>query len=172
MSTDPTLYELFLSRDDRDCHKWHHYFEVYERYLSPFRKKESCTILEIGVQKGGSLRLWKEYFGAKVRLYGIDVDPSCKQLQKEGFHVFIGDQTDAKFMTDLMKRIGPIDILIDDGGHTTDQQIMTFLMLFPLVKDGGVYIVEDVHSNFWPGYNTSRFGINFYDFAANFKVQG
>lgn len=152
----------FVQGLDGNSDKWRHYFEVYGRHMERFRGTE-CTYLEIGVQRGGSLSLMTEYLGPKAKVYGIDIDPKCADNPRH--QVFIGDQSDAGFLSKVIDEIGGADIIIDDGGHTADQQLVSFFTLFPKLRHGGVYIVEDLHCNYWEGYGQSRFGINFYDFA-------
>ena len=158
------MEELFLQGTGGKCHKWRHYFEIYERYFSSFVGKD-CTYLEIGVQKGGSLQIMQEYLGPKARVIGVDIDPECTALRDEGREIHIGDQSDVQFLAQLTRECGPFDIVLDDGGHTADQQIVSFLSLFPALKEGGIYAVEDLQSTFWFGMQDSRYGINFYDFA-------
>ncbi len=160
----PTLEELFDLGTGGRCSKWRHYFEIYERYLSRFKDKP-CTFLELGVAQGGSLEIFQTYLGPEARLIGVDVNPDCKQWERPGVAVLIGDQSDANFIGGVVAPKGPFDIIIDDGGHVADQQLVSFLTLFPQLKEGGVYLVEDLHTTFWLGAQGSRFGINFYDFA-------
>lgn len=125
-----------------------HYFDVYERHLSKYRGKE-IVMVEIGIYQGGSLQMWKEYFGDKAKIYGIDIDPRCKELEEENIEIFIGSQADRKFIRDLKSKIPKIDILLDDGGHTMRQQIVTYEELFSHVKTDGVYLCEDLHTSYW-----------------------
>ena len=81
-------------------HKWIHYFDIYERHFSRFRNKE-VVILEIGVFQGGSLQMWKEYFGDKAKIYGVDIEPQCKTLEEENVKIFIGSQSDRNFLRNL-----------------------------------------------------------------------
>jgi hypothetical protein len=106
------------------------------------------TVLEIGVAWGGSLRLWRHYFGEQATIIGVDIDPRCSAQEGERIHIEIGDQADAAFLSDLADRWGPFDIVMDDGGHSMAQQIITFETLFRSVKDGGVYQCEDVNSSY------------------------
>ena len=159
-----TFEELFDRGTDGRCTKWRHYFEIYDRYFSKFRGSE-CTYLEIGVAQGGSLDIFQEYLGDKARLVGVDLNPDCKQYERDGVKILIGNQADANFMMESVVPTGPFDIIIDDGGHIPDQQLVSFLSLFPQLKEGGIYLVEDLHTTFWLGGQASRFGINFYDFA-------
>ena len=159
------LKDLFDQGTGGNCHKWEHYFEIYERYLQPF-VGTPCTYLEIGVQRGGSLKLMRDYLGPQARIIGVDVDPSCAVVRDEGFEIHIGDQANGAFLERLVRETGTYDIVVDDGGHTADQQITSFFMLFPRLKPGGIYIVEDLHAYFWDAtYQASRYGINFSDLA-------
>jgi hypothetical protein len=144
-----SLYELFLSNSRQDIDKWHHYFAIYERFLAPHRDRP-VSLLEIGVYRGGSLRMWRRYLGDAARIYGLDIDGAAAQHAKPGTEVFIGDQADRQFLRDLKARIGPLDIVIDDGGHTAAQQITAFEELYPSTRQ--LYIVEDTHTSYWPRY--------------------
>jgi hypothetical protein len=141
------LEKYFRQNDKRLIHKWMHYFDAYDRHFSRFRGKE-VVILEIGVWQGGSLQMWKDYFGPKAKIYGIDIDPRCKKLEEDNIEIFTGSQSDRDFLRTVKKKIPPIDILIDDGGHRFDQQIITYEELFGHVKDGGVYLCEDLHTSY------------------------
>ena len=158
------LSAIFLNNTSKDIDKWHHYFPIYDRYFSRFRGKP-VNILEIGVFKGGSLKMWKQYFGKDSKIFGMDIDPKCKQYENinERISVIIGDQTDQKFMSELMDKLPKIDIFIDDGGHTTRQQINTFLACYDKISDNGVYLCEDLHTNYWPNFIDSN--TTFVDFA-------
>ncbi|WP_143961121.1 class I SAM-dependent methyltransferase [Litoribacter populi] len=145
------LETYFRENKGRLIHKWIHYFDAYDRHFSRFRDKE-ITILEIGVSQGGSLQMWKDYFGPKAKIYGIDVNPQCKELEEENIKIFIGSQSDKKFLREVKKSIPKVDILIDDGGHTMQQQIVTFEEMFEHVKDNGVFLCEDLHTSYWLKY--------------------
>jgi hypothetical protein len=142
------LETYFKNNTGRLIHKWHHYFEIYDKHFSGFRGKE-IVLLEIGLFQGGSLQMWKNYFGPKVKIYGIDIDPRCKSFEEEGVSIFIGSQSDRNFLRDIIKIIPKIDIVIDDGGHSMKQQIVSFEELFPHVKQDGVYLCEDCHTSYW-----------------------
>jgi hypothetical protein len=134
--------------DGRLIHKWTHYFEIYERHFARFRG-QAIHLVEFGVSQGGSLQMWRHYFGAAAQLYGVDINPNCQQFEEPGVRIFIGDQADRSFLRDLAQKLPPIDILIDDGGHTMEQQIATFEELFPKVSPNGVYLCEDLHTSYW-----------------------
>ena len=145
------LEKYFWQNNNRQIQKWIHYFDIYERHFGRFRNKK-ITVLEIGVWWGGSLQMWKHYFGTKANIYGIDINPDCKSYEEENIKVLIGSQSDREFLRDVKKQIPPIDILIDDGGHSMEQQIVTFDELFGHVKENGVYVCEDSHTSYWEEY--------------------
>jgi len=145
------LLEIFENHSGRLVRKWMHYFDVYENHFGRFRDSE-ITILEIGVCDGGSLQMWREYFGPKAKIIGVDLDPRCKAFEDDGIEIYIGSQDDRKFLRELKSKIPKVDILLDDGGHTMSQQIATFEELFDHVKDDGVYLCEDMHTSYWPLY--------------------
>ena len=148
---DKSFHDYFIQNKENIIHKWFAYFDEYEKHFSRFRGKD-VNILEIGVSHGGSTKMWKHYFSknnAKVNIYGVDINPDCKKLEEEGIQIFIGSQEDREFLRQLKTQIPPVDILIDDGGHTMQQQIVTFEEMFDHVKDNGVYWVEDLHTSYW-----------------------
>lgn len=159
---DNPLYQDFLAgapgRPPID--RWHHYFDVYHRHFQAFRGKQP-TVIEIGVQRGGSLPMWQKYFGEGARIFGVDVDPACAERAPPGAKVLIGDQADKAFLRRVLDETGPPDIVIDDGGHTALQQINSFDVLYPATKIPGVYLVEDTCTSFWEGYGDDPQGRNF-----------
>jgi len=149
---DPPDNELFrIFSADTNVHKWHHYFDIYTRYFERYRDRP-ITMLEIGVFRGGSLRMWKEYFHADSTIVGIDIDQSCQahEIADQNVFVRIGSQADPAFLAAVNGEFGPFDIILDDGSHKTHHQIISFGALFrPALRDGGCYMVEDVHTNYW-----------------------
>jgi hypothetical protein len=124
--------------------KWRHYFDVYDRHLARFRGHD-VHILEIGVYSGGSLDMWRDYFGTACQVYGVDIESSCRAYDKQGIKVFIGDQADPRFWRELLSEIPRIDVVVDDGGHFTWQQVPAFEAVIGALSPGGVYICEDIH---------------------------
>jgi SAM-dependent methyltransferase len=145
------LREYFDRNPGRLIHKWEHYFEVYHRHFARYRG-QPCNVLEIGVFHGGSLQMWRDYFGPAARITGVDIKPEAAQFAGEGVDVVIGDQADRGFLRELARRVGPIDVLIDDGGHTMQQQITTLEELYGHVRPDGVVLVEDTHTSYWRGF--------------------
>lgn len=140
-----SLEEIF-KKSKTSIHKWENYFDIYESYLKPFRGK-SPKLLEIGVQYGGSLKMWKEYL-QNAKIFGIDINPDCKNLEDKDIDIQIGSQNDKKFLKNYAAYVNDLDIIIDDGGHTMEQQLNTFDILFPILNDGGIFIVEDIESSY------------------------
>ena len=126
------------------------FFDIYHRHFERFRNTDA-TILEIGVFHGGSLQMWKNYFGPRA-IIGIDIDPGCKKFEEAQVEVMIGSQEDRAFLRDVKRRLPQVDIVIDDGGHTMNQQITTFEELYPCVDVNGIYLTEDVHTSYYKDY--------------------
>jgi cephalosporin hydroxylase len=151
----PSLHALLQKNSElggRKLRKSANYIDLYERIFAQFVGRRP-RILEIGIQHGGSLQLWKEFFQGDVELFGIDILPECKRFEEENIHVLFGDQSDPKFLADASKRIGRVDIIIDDGSHIPRHQIAAFESLFyNNLKDDGYYIVEDCVTSYWPEY--------------------
>lgn len=161
------LEKFYFEKSHHTINKWMHYFEAYNQFFSRYRGKD-VKMLEIGVFKGGSLQMWKNYFqmsNNKVQIYGIDIDPSCKDLEEDGIKIFIGSQEDKAFLKELKKEIGKVDILIDDGGHTMNQQIVSFEELFDLVEDNGIYLCEDLHTSYMKEYGGEYRGKTFIEYS-------
>jgi hypothetical protein len=141
----------FLNNADKPIYRWSHYFDIYERHFNRFRNK-APLVLEIGVAKGGSLAMWKDYFGADSRVVGIDIDPDCRAHAGPGIDVRIGSQDDERFLRELVVEFGAPDVVIDDGSHMMSHVTKTFSILYPLVDPNGVYLVEDMHTAYLPEY--------------------
>ena len=103
------------------------------------------TFSKIGVYSGGSLDMWRNYFGPKATIYGVDIAPDCRVYENDGIKIFIGDQADRSFWGGLRRKVPTLDIVIDDGGHVPEQQIVSLEELLPFLRPGGVYLCEDVH---------------------------
>ena len=145
------LETFFENHDGRLITKWSHYFKIYDRYLARFRGTDA-HLMEVGVCHGGSLQMWKHYLGNKASIYGVDIHPRTLDFKEDQIEIFIGDQEDRAFLKTLKNDTPRLDILIDDGGHTMEQQINTFDELFPHVSENGVYICEDTHTSYWSSF--------------------
>lgn len=147
----PSLRTLFENHQGHLVYKWDHYIEIYEKYFRKYRGRK-LVLVEIGVYQGGSIDLWRRYLGPKAVIYGLDINPRCKQFEDVNTHIILGDQADPEFWRKALPNIPKIDIFIDDGGHHMTQQIVTFTEAYPYLSDGGVYICEDLHTSYWEAY--------------------
>lgn len=118
------------------------FYKLYNEKLSPY-VGEKLKFLEIGVQDGSSIKKWRK-MSPTWDVWGLDIDPNCR-----GEQIIIGSQEDKQ----VLKQFEGFDIVIDDGGHTWKQQIETFEQLFPTLRNGGLYVIEDLHTSFWKTFN-------------------
>jgi hypothetical protein len=147
LSPNP-LWDYFRGHTQgRGIWKWQHYFEIYHRHLAHF-VGHKVNVLEIGVYSGGSLEMWHSFFGDKSHIYGVDIEDACKEYACDYISIFTGDQADRKFWKGFIEAVEGIDILIDDGGHSPEQQQVTLEEMLPILRPGGVYICEDIHNRF------------------------
>ena len=149
------LMKFWLFENHRCIDKWVHYFPIYEKWFEAYRGKE-IVFVEVGVQNGGSIQMWRNYFGKDAKIVGIDINPVCKQFEDAEQNIFveIGSQDDPNFWAAFKEKYPRVDILLDDGGHISNQQIVTFREMFPHIKDGGLYMCEDCHTSYlkeWGG---------------------
>jgi len=155
--TENTLEAMAVLKAGLPFTKWYHYFEVYESRMGTVAQesrktnsREPLRILEIGVWRGGSLELWRQYFGPHAIIFGIDINESCRDIPQTSAQIRIGSQVDREFLESVVNEMGGIDIVIDDGSHMSQHVIESFKILFPLLADNGYYWIEDVHTSYWP----------------------
>lgn len=142
------LLEYFLGHSEgQGIWKSHHYFQAYERHFARFCGLEA-HVLEIGVFSGGSLEMWRRYFGPKCMVYGVDIEPRCRAYENESVRVFIGDQSDRDFWRRFKQQVPVLDVVIDDGSHIAEHQIVALEELLPHLRPSGVYLCEDIHHAF------------------------
>ena len=127
------------------------YCDIYEKYFNNIRNKVT-KFVEIGIKDGASLRMWKEYF-PNATIYGIDIDPRCKNFEEDRIVCLIGDQNSETFLNKAKNIIGEYDILLDDGSHITTHQIKSFNILYSNCRYNGYYIIEDLRCSYdeWKG---------------------
>jgi len=123
------------------------YFDVYDKLLTKF-VGETITFVEIGILDGGSLFMWRDFLGKNARIIGVDLNPEATKWREHGFEIFIGDQSSSSFWVDFFGEIGDIHVLLDDGGHRNDQQIITTRSVLPHILDDGLIIIEDTQTSF------------------------
>ena len=155
MPEKKSLISLF---EESEYHtiKYRNYFPIYEKLFSKFVNKK-ITFVEIGVFSGGSLFMWRKYFGKDARIIGIDLNSDAKRFEKDGFEIFIGNQSDENFWKVFFEKVGDVDIILDDGGHTNFQQIVTACCCIPHIKDNGILAVEDVFHSYGVSYGSKGF---------------
>jgi hypothetical protein len=157
------IAKIFYAHKGRLIHKWTHYLDIYDGHFSAYRNTP-VKMLEIGVSQGGSLELWREYFGKDATLFGIDIDPECASRVTAPSQVRIGSQDDPKFLRSVIDEMGTPDIILDDGSHIGRHQRTSFDTLFPLLREGGLYLIEDLQTAYYfvhweGGYRRKSTGI-------------
>ena len=153
---DPSLYpgrcaDIFFGNTGPVVMKWLHYLPIYDRLFARFAGRP-VKFLEIGVLGGGSIHMWREYFGPLATIYGIDVNPDCAPYGRDAGQVRIGSQDDPEFLRAVVQEMGGVDVVLDDGSHIASHQRTSFDVLFPLLPNGGLYVIEDLHTSYWPDY--------------------
>jgi len=151
---------LFSSDLDLIAAKWgnekgcdHNYLAIYDSYFTPLRNKE-LRLLEIGFATGASARMWETYF-PKAELHYVDIFFQYYEYMKElspRSHLHIFDQSNITALENLVEEVGEFDLIIDDGSHRSSDQIISFEFLFPHLKSGGIYVIEDLHTSYWQGF--------------------
>ena len=154
---DRDLLDIFVEGGERSVHKWHHYLPIYDRYFEHWRGKE-VRFLEIGVAAGGSLDMWRKYFGQEARIFGIDIDEKCRRLDGISGTVRIGSQADKQFLERVVDEMGgEVDIVLDDGSHYMDDIKVTLETLFPKMSYNGIYMIEDLCTSYWKPFGGGYF---------------
>jgi hypothetical protein len=142
------LWHDFLIHRGRVTNKWTHYFPAYEWHFRRYVNRP-VVFLEVGVQHGGSLQLWKQYFGPYAQVVGIDIDPGAS-FEEDQIAVRVGNQSDKSFLQGVVDEFGPPDVVLDDGSHIMSDVTETFRYLYSRMSQSGVYMVEDMHTAYWP----------------------
>lgn len=146
------IERMFWSNTGPVVHKWLHYLPIYDRYLARYRGTD-VKMLEIGVYKGGSLHLWREYLGPKATIFGIDINPDCAAFDGIDGQVRIGSQADPVFLAAVVAEMGGIDVVLDDGSHIGRHIRASLDALFPHLAQNGLYLIEDVHTAYSRRYD-------------------
>jgi len=153
--TPSPLRRYFERNDGHLIDKWLHYFDVYERHFGPFRRSD-VRLLELGISHGGSLQMWRSYLGRRATIVGVDIEPRVEALAEPGIDIHVGSQSDPAFLRGLIEQYGGFDIVIDDGSHWYRDQSVSLDVLWPALSEGGVYLVEDVHTSYLATYEGGR----------------
>src|SRR6056300_140523 len=146
INLNSNIFKIF-SEVEKFTTKLESYFNVYEKIFQSYKGKK-ITFVEVGVSTGGSLQMWRKYFGENARIIGVELNPEAKKLEADGFEIFIGNQSDPIFWKKFYEAVGKIDILLDDGGHKNIQQISTVHNSLPFINNNGLVVVEDTHASY------------------------
>jgi hypothetical protein len=150
MKSDFDLKDLYSRHTGKLSDKWELYLSAYQQEFESYRQKE-INFLEIGIQNGGSLQIWSEFFPIAKSLIGCDIDLNCAQLEYEDnrISVVIGDASELDTQAKIFDISPTLDVVIDDGSHTSADIIKGFLRYFSSISDGGLYVAEDLHCSYW-----------------------
>ena len=140
------------------------FVELYDVFFKQYQNK-NINILEIGVDNGDSLRLWREYF-SKANICGIDIKK--KKFDITGVEIMCGSQSDNSFLKSVVSKYQNFDIIIDDGSHISKDIISSFKYLFNHLNRDGIYIIEDLQTSYLRRYGGSRLNLNKKQTAMNF----
>lgn len=142
----------------------HFYTPHYQHFFRKFKFKK-MNVLEIGVggyddpiRGGNSLRMWKSYFPFS-KIYSIDIYDKSK-LQEKRIKIFKGSQVDPILLERICNEVGEFDLIIDDGSHINEHVIQSFEFLFPKLKKGGYYVIEDTQTSYWNEYGGTSLDFN------------
>jgi hypothetical protein len=152
-SNPMTIESIHNERIGKVSDKWSSYLSYYDKLFAPIKDLE-VSLFEIGIQNGGSLETWSTYFQNGKVFVGCDINPKCGELRFDDnrIKIIVGD-ANTKESYDALKRLEPaFDIIIDDGSHVSHDIIASFVQYFPLLKPGGIYIVEDTHTLYMKGF--------------------
>jgi cephalosporin hydroxylase len=141
-----TYAQIFYESEHNAINKWAHYLWIYDEIFAPLRPRQNLTILEIGIQNGGSLQALSMYFDPTTKIHGLDIDPRCAGLAvPPNVTIHIGNAADHNVLKDLPE----CDLIIDDGSHRSADQLNSILFLYDRkLKEDGIYLVEDLEHNY------------------------
>ena len=151
--------ETFETQTGRTTDKWDSYLTVYDEAFEEYRDL-TISLLEIGIQNGGSLEVHARYFANHQLIVGCDIHPLCASLvypDHDKIRVVVGDANADETRAKIAFLSSEFDIIIDDGSHRSADIILSFLNYFPRLKPGGLFVVEDLHASYWQGYEGGVF---------------
>jgi len=151
--------EALEAQVDRVTDKWDGYLAIYDQAFAPYRDRD-VSLLEIGIQNGGSLEVHARYFANHKLIIGCDIHPRCGALtfpDHARIKVIVGDANAVETRAKITALSGEFDIIIDDGSHKSVDIILSFLYFFPHLKQGGLFVIEDLHASYWQAYDGGLF---------------
>jgi cephalosporin hydroxylase len=129
----------------RGIWKWANALDAYQRHFGALVGMP-LSVSEVGVQSGGSILMWQRVLGAQVKFFGLDINPGCNKFKNDQTSITIGDQADPQMWKNFYANVvNTLDILVDDGGHTPEQMLVTLKETFPHLNPGGFVAIEDIH---------------------------
>jgi hypothetical protein len=146
MALRPSLDEIGLRFGTDKASSGHGYLDFYESFLG-HRRDEPLKVLEVGVAQGASLRTWEAYF-PQATIIGVDIQAAARRFQRGRVLIELADQSNIEELTGLGVAHGPFDLIVEDGSHMWEHQVTSLRTLFPFLRDGGTYIVEDLLTNY------------------------
>jgi GT2 family glycosyltransferase len=153
-----TLLDLYKSHTGKVSDKWALYLREYDRLFAPYRE-QAISMLEIGVQNGGSLEIWSQYFPNAQKFVGCDINPDCLKLRYDDprITVIVGDATTPETQARVLEQADTFDLIVEDGSHTSSDIVKAFARYFPALKTGGLFVAEDLHCSYWQEYEGGIF---------------
>jgi O-antigen biosynthesis protein len=144
--------EIFLAHEGKLSDKWASYLPIYDQITSEIDAK---SILEIGVQNGGSLEIWSKIYPKAEVILGLDIEPKCAELafEAQNIRVMVADASKLETKAEIEKVSANFDLIIDDGSHSSPDIIAALVNYLPLVNPGGIFVVEDLHASYWPTHH-------------------
>jgi hypothetical protein len=141
-----SIRTLHTNKSGKVSDKWSSYLDYYDALFYPLRECD-ISMLEVGVQNGGSLETWAQYFVSGKHFVGCDIDPNCSALRFDDprIQVIIGDVNQQNTYNQIVSIDPSYSLIIDDGSHKSTDVLRTFINYFPLLKPGGYFIIEDSH---------------------------
>jgi glycosyltransferase involved in cell wall biosynthesis len=156
--TASSLRDLYLLHQGKVSDKWSLYLDTYDEIFSPLKGRK-IRLLEIGIQNGGSLEIWADYFSQAELFVGVDINEACRTLKYRDprIKLLIGDINTEQIQEDILQHSREFDILLDDGSHTSSDIILSFARYFSYLKDGAIYVAEDLHCSYWKAFGGGVF---------------
>ena len=153
-----TLADLYKSHTGKVSDKWALYLREYDRLFAPYRE-QAISMLEIGIQNGGSLEIWSQYFPNAQKFIGCDINPDCEKLRYEDprIAIIVGDATTAVTQVRVLEQSSTFDLIIEDGSHTSNDIVKAFVRYFPALRPGGLFVAEDLHCSYWQEFEGGIF---------------
>ena len=136
----------------------HNYHNFYPKFIEHYKAFNEMAMLEIGVENKYSLNLWLNYY-PNAFIYGADINISDEGDRYKIFKADQSKQSDLIMVKNSIKK--PLYLIIDDGSHISEHQIMTFDLLFDSLLPGGTYIIEDIETSYWSKNHIYTYATNY-----------